>query len=215
MCQENVFTKNKELLGDFVKEVCTLNALDDQFDVYKKYLQSFGFTASLHDFSSKTYQENNLLIFSAFKDLELFPDRNFNQHVNGKSNWLDFITKVLENSQLSIKVLDENKESNVLSENHKQFQLYTKIFYYLVVHQPSSSLINAFVIPLLFDLKPKEVFILRYLASGQHLKNIQDTGEISYSYANNLLKELRERLGGITSNQLMYILGRLDILDYL
>jgi hypothetical protein len=68
-----------------------------------------------------------------------------------------------------------------------------------------------FVQPFLQTLKPKEIQILKHLASGHHLKKI-DHG-ISYRYAANMLDELRARMGGITKDKLMYLIGQLHLLD--
>jgi len=100
-------------------------------------------------------------------------------------------------------------------ETLKTLSLCTSTFHDLTIHQPSSELMNTLIIPVIGDLKSKEIIILRFLASGEHLKNIQESTGISYSVANNHLKDLRDRLGGITQNKLMYLVGKLNILDYL
>ena len=68
-----------------------------------------------------------------------------------------------------------------------------------------------FVQPFLQTLKPKEIQILKHLALGHPLKQI-DQG-ISYRYAANMLDELRARMGGITKDKLMYLIGQLHLLD--
>ena len=91
----------------------------------------------------------------------------------------------------------------------------TKLFHDATVNLSRSSLADTFVMPLLTDMKPKEIIILRYFASGNSLKNIYDSTGISYSYASNLLSALRQRFGGISNEKLMYIIGLFGILDRL
>ena len=100
-------------------------------------------------------------------------------------------------------------------ERLETLQVCTKLFHDSTVNQPISSLVHTFVMPLLADIKPKELIVLRYIASGKHLKNIADTTNISYSYASNLLSELRIRLGGISNEKLFYVIGLFNILDHL
>lgn len=68
-----------------------------------------------------------------------------------------------------------------------------------------------FMKPLLDSLKPKEILVLHHLASGQPLKTISNG--ISYRYAANVLDDLRARMGGITKDKLMYLVGHLHLLD--
>lgn len=68
-----------------------------------------------------------------------------------------------------------------------------------------------FAQPFLQTLKPKEIHILRHLALGYPLKQISQG--ISYRYAANMLDELRARMGGISKDKLMYLIGQLHLLD--
>ncbi|MBK8453924.1 MAG: hypothetical protein IPL34_11545 [Thiofilum sp.] len=52
--------------------------------------------------------------------------------------------------------------------------------------------------------------ILRYLASGSPMKRIKESTGISKNYADNLLLQLRRRLGVPTTNRLMYLFGLLS-----
>lgn len=71
-----------------------------------------------------------------------------------------------------------------------------------------------FILPFVETLKPKEIQILSYLASGELMKNIPYHMDISTRYASNVLDGLRNRMGGITRDRLMYLVGKLDILYY-
>jgi len=110
----------------------------------------------------------------------------------------------------------KNAEFNQLKkENLETLSICTQLFHDATVNMSEASLADIFVIPLLIEMKPKEITILRYFASGKPLKNIYDTTGISYSYASNLLAELRQRLGGISNEKLMYIIGLFNLLDNL
>jgi DNA-binding CsgD family transcriptional regulator len=60
-------------------------------------------------------------------------------------------------------------------------------------------------------LNGTEITILRYAASGKPLKNIQDHTGISYRYASNVLDKLRDKLGGISRDRLLYLVGFLRL----
>lgn len=75
----------------------------------------------------------------------------------------------------------------------------------------SAELPRVFIRPFRDSLKPKELQILNHLANGKHLKTIGQG--ISYQYAARVLDELRARMGGITKDRLMYLVGQLNLLD--
>ncbi|MBO0612554.1 MAG: hypothetical protein RL122_1310 [Pseudomonadota bacterium] len=89
----------------------------------------------------------------------------------------------------------------------------TKLFH--DINFADASLPHKFILPLLASLKSKEIVVLRYLASGKPFKNIQDSTDISYFYATNILDGMRNRLGKITKDKLLYLVGLLNILDQL
>ena len=89
----------------------------------------------------------------------------------------------------------------------------TKLFH--DINFADSNLPQKFVLPLLSSLTTKEVTIIRYLASGAPFKNIKDHTGISYSYATKVLDKLRHRLGGITKDKLLYLIGLLNILNHI
>lgn len=94
-------------------------------------------------------------------------------------------------------------------ENLETLLRCTQLFHDISFHNAKSSAM--FVQPFLKTLKPKEIQILKHLALGYPLKQI-DQG-ISYRYAANRLDELRARMGGITKDKLMYLIGQLHLLD--
>lgn len=69
---------------------------------------------------------------------------------------------------------------------------------------------NQFIAPVFDSLTDKERMILRYLASGSPMKRIKESTGISKNYADNLLLQLRRRLGVPTTNRLMYLFGLLS-----
>ncbi|WP_020560586.1 autoinducer binding domain-containing protein [Thiofilum flexile] len=71
---------------------------------------------------------------------------------------------------------------------------------------------DIFVSPILTEFTPKELKVLRYMASGKPMKAIGSEG-ISFSYAMNLLSDMRTRLGGINNDRLMYLFGLTQLLN--
>lgn len=70
-----------------------------------------------------------------------------------------------------------------------------------------------FILPFVEQLRPKEARVLSYLMSGGYLKQINDFhNDITPKYASNLLDGLRRRMGGVTRDRLMSLLGKLDII---
>jgi FixJ family two-component response regulator len=72
-----------------------------------------------------------------------------------------------------------------------------------------------FILPILESLTPKKKIVLKYLISGQPMKNITDDSDITTRYAEKLLVELRKDFGDISKNELIYFLGLLNITEYL
>jgi DNA-binding CsgD family transcriptional regulator len=108
-------------------------------------------------------------------------------------------------------------EKDAAFQKLKQENMDTLVYCTQLFHDitfSNNNLPHKFILPFLESLKPKEVIILRYLASGKHFKNIEDTTGITYRYASNVLNELRARLGGITKDKLIYLVGVLNILDH-
>lgn len=94
-------------------------------------------------------------------------------------------------------------------ENLETLLRCTQLFHDISFHNAKTSAV--FVQPFLQTLKPKEIQILKHLALGHPLKKIHQG--ISYRYAANMLDELRARMGGITKDKLMYLIGQLHLLD--
>lgn len=72
---------------------------------------------------------------------------------------------------------------------------------------------DVFIEPLFKDFTAKEMKVLNYMASGRPMKTIRDHEGISFSYAMNLLSEMRNRLGGVNNDRLMYLYGLTQILN--
>jgi len=101
------------------------------------------------------------------------------------------------------------------NERLEMLQLFTKLFHDSTVNHSVPSLISTFVMPTFLSLNQKEIAVLRYLASGKYLKNIKYSTDISYSYASNLLSSLRKKLGGISNEKMMYLIGLFNMMDHL
>lgn len=108
-----------------------------------------------------------------------------------------------------------SREANSMFTLLKQQKLDTLIHLTRLFHDlnfANFNLPDKFILPLFETLKPKEIVILQYLATGKPMKNIQDYTGISHSYATNVLAELRLRLGGINNDKLMYLFGLMKAL---
>lgn len=147
------------------------------------------------------------------KDVLLVANRE-----HGISNGITIPTMSEEMGIAGASIVSRTNDSDfqkLKKERLETLQICTKLFHDATVNLSDSSLADKFVIPLLITMKPKEILILRYFLSGKPLKNISDTTDISYSYATNLLGDLRHKLGGISNEKLMYIMGLFKILDQL
>ncbi len=74
----------------------------------------------------------------------------------------------------------------------------------------NEDLSHKFIFPVLESLTNTEITILTYKASGQAMKSLEESTGISSSYAANVLGGLRKRMGGLSTDRLMYLLGLLN-----
>jgi len=113
-------------------------------------------------------------------------------------------------SIISFKKEDENRqiEPEIINSLHKNSRIYHD---HMMVHQDDR---YSFILPLLDSLTPKKKIVIKHLISGQPMKNIEDQG-VTERYGEKLLLELRKSFGDITKNELIYLLGLLNITEYL
>lgn len=130
----------------------------------------------------------------------------------GIRNALTIPTQRPESGLGGMSLISTEKDTNfqqLKQENMETLLRYTQAFH--DISFGSSRTFTLFAQPFLQTLKPKEIQILKHLALGYPLKQIGQG--ISYRYATNMLDELRARLGGITKDKLMYLIGQLHLLD--
>ena len=72
-----------------------------------------------------------------------------------------------------------------------------------------------FVRPLLDNLSPPKKKVLKHLMRGEPLKMIEHREAISRRYAEKTLLTIRREFGNISTNELMYILGMLNVQEIL
>ncbi|RBP83944.1 hypothetical protein EBI01_09230 [Marinomonas rhizomae] len=72
-----------------------------------------------------------------------------------------------------------------------------------------------FIAPLLETFTAKKIMVLKHLLNGEALTEIEHHYPISRRYAEKLLLNIREEFGGISTNELMYMLGTINIDEYL
>ena len=107
---------------------------------------------------------------------------------------------------------EKNRSFNKLKKEHLEtLRILTRVF--SESNFADSAIANYFVTPYFSALKKKELAVLQYVASGKALKNIESELGITKRYASNLLDLVRERLGGISRDQLMCLFGEYRILD--
>jgi hypothetical protein len=134
----------------------------------------------------------------------------------GIMNAISIPTMLDERGAAGASIISTEKDYAFQTLKHERLETLrycTKLFH--DINFADSSLPQKFVLPLVTSLKPKEITIIRYLASGAPFKNIEDTTGITYSYATNVLEKLRHRLGGITKDKLLYLIGLLNILHHI
>lgn len=72
----------------------------------------------------------------------------------------------------------------------------------------------AYMSPFVTSLSGTKKKVLKHLMSGQPMKNIPQSG-VTYKYAEKLVIHMRNDLGGISTNELLYIMGMIKIHKYL
>ena len=112
-------------------------------------------------------------------------------------------------SIISFDLQYENKviDPEILSSLHKSIRIYHD---HMMIHQDDR---YQFILPLLDSLSTKQKIVIRHLISGQPMKNIEKFG-VTERYGEKLLYELRKSFGDITKNELIYLLGLLNISEY-
>ena len=107
---------------------------------------------------------------------------------------------------------EKNRSFNKIKKEHLEtLCILTKVF--SESNFADSTMATYFVAPYLSVLKKKELAVLQYIAAGKSLKNVESELGITKRYASNLLDLVRERLGGISRDQLMCLFGEYQILD--
>ena len=79
----------------------------------------------------------------------------------------------------------------------------------------SSKALHFFILPLLESLNDTKRKVLKHLISGKPMKTIEDVYGVKQRYAEKVLLDIRKEFGGISANELIYILGMINILEYL
>ncbi|MGV6810274.1 MAG: autoinducer binding domain-containing protein [bacterium] len=95
-------------------------------------------------------------------------------------------------------------------ENFTTLVYLTKLFHSIVFNEPSSY--RAFL-PMAFQtLSEKEKRVLQHLVNGYGLKVLEDYTGISQRYGDKLIVKMRKKLGGLSTQQLVYYTGVFDLL---
>lgn len=99
-------------------------------------------------------------------------------------------------------------ENEVLKQLKDSVQIYHD---HMMMHQDDR---YKFILPLLKSLTVKKKIVIKHLISGQPMKKIEEHG-VTERYGEKLLLEIRKSFGDISKNELIYLLGLLNISEYL
>ncbi len=104
--------------------------------------------------------------------------------------------KAYANKPIAIKTLNYLKKCASQYHNH------------VMTHQGAR---YNFIAPILNTFTPKKVMLIKYIISGKPINSISEHENISTRYAEKLLIEIRKQFGNISTNELIYFLGLLNI----
>ncbi|MDD5395079.1 MAG: autoinducer binding domain-containing protein [Thiothrix sp.] len=94
-------------------------------------------------------------------------------------------------------------------------QLFTLASEYHATVINSKESVRFFIQPLLESLNATQKAVLKHILTGKPMKSIPDTCGITPKYAENVLANIRQEFGKITTNELIYILGMANMHEYL
>ena len=72
-----------------------------------------------------------------------------------------------------------------------------------------------FIQPLMDSLNEKKQAVIKHLITGKPLKVIDKTYDITPEYAKKVVAKLRKEFGNVTTNELIYLMGLINIQKYL
>jgi hypothetical protein len=114
-----------------------------------------------------------------------------------------------------ISVVSKNKDSEYFAtlkgETAKDLEILAKEYHAKVLLMKEE--LQFFIRPLLENLDVTRKEVLKHLILGKPLKSIG--GDISEKYAEQVLMKIRRDFGGISRNELLYILGMMNMYEYL
>ncbi len=115
----------------------------------------------------------------------------------------------------AISVISQDKGDTyrrLVDEKFYMLSRYVEIFHQHVMYHAKMQ--QHFLSGILDKVTEKEKDVLRHLVSGSSMKRIKDTNAaISVTYGNKLIRIIKEKFGGITTNELIYHAGLLMLLD--
>lgn len=118
----------------------------------------------------------------------------------------------------SVNIVSKKKKINLIQSNRnkeliQKLQLCSRQYHdYTMIHHDNR---YKFLLPVLNTLSKKQKLVIKYLISGKPMKNIADEMDITTRYAEKLMCELRRNFGKISTNELIYSLGLLNISEYI
>lgn len=116
-----------------------------------------------------------------------------------------------------ISVISKNSSANHFQKLKKthltQLFALSGDYHHGVFHSKES--LRFFIAPLLDGLNDTQKMVLRHVLTFKPMKSIPHTWGITPRYAEKVLVNIRQEFGNITTNELLYILGMVNIHEYL
>lgn len=176
-----------------------------------------------NDFTIRLVEEGKLAIIDWWNEAEKLTLSKEEQHVVNVTKNKFSISKGITFPTLSndlgiagASMISFNKDylhKKIDSEILGHLKICCRMYHdHTMIHQDAR---YKFILPILQALTIKKKIVLKYLISGQPMKNITEEGDITTRYAEKLLVELRKDFGDISKNRLIYFLGLLNITEYL
>lgn len=177
---------------------------------------------SKHDYTMRLIENGNTDIIDWFEDAKRLSLSKQERYVNqamkeklGITKGYSFPTLGNDLGASGVAIISFKEEYNTRKLDSAllaQIHHCTRIYHdHITVHQDAR---YQFILPVLKTLTSKKKIVIKHLITGQPMKTITDAG-VTERYANNLLSDLRETFGGISKNELIYLLGLLNISEYL
>ncbi len=173
-----------------------------------------------HDFLIRLVESGQMGIIDWWEVAETIELSSEEKHINavarndfGITRGISFPTLSNDAGIAGVCVIQLNRKVEPINKEILHYlKACSKVYHdHMIVNQDDR---YSFILPILESLTPRKKAVLKHLISGQPMKKIVEQ-DISERYAEKLLLELRKSFGNISKNELIYLLGLLNIPEYL